>query len=184
MARFMTTLFASALVATMAAPVVAQQHGHHRDQQDAMRGQIETMMQRGQMGPRGTGMHGMGPGMMMQGMGPGMMMGGPWGAGPGRFVEGRLAFLKTELAITEDQEEHWSAYADAVRSSAQSMQAMHERMWSDDVPATLPERMRLHEEFMASRVEALRSMREAVEPLYESLDEEQRRVADDLTGMM
>src|SRR5690606_29227986 len=47
----------------------------------------------------GSGM--MGQGMMGQG-GQGAMMGMP-GMGPGRFVEGRIAFLEAELDLSDDQ---------------------------------------------------------------------------------
>lgn len=45
-------------------------------------------------------------------------------------VEGRLAFLKTELKITDKQTAAWDRYADAYRTAAQSMHAMHGSMMS------------------------------------------------------
>src|SRR6516164_4872740 len=51
----------------------------------------------------------------------------PAAAGPGmpgamaRYVEGRLAFLKTELKITDAQLPLWNAVADAIRANAKSM---------------------------------------------------------------
>lgn len=52
------------------------------------------------------------------GMGPGMMMGPMMGmmCPGGAHTEGRLAFLKAELRITDAQETAWNAYADAVRA--------------------------------------------------------------------
>src|SRR5262245_45184860 len=64
---------------------------------------------------------------------PGAMMGqGWWGPvmnqawmgpmmNPSQHVEGRLAFLKTELKITDAQAPQWNAYADALRANAQRM---------------------------------------------------------------
>ena len=43
-------------------------------------------------------------------------------------VEGRLAFLKTELKITEAQLPLWCAVADAIRANAKGMSAMSEGM--------------------------------------------------------
>ena len=39
-------------------------------------------------------------------------------------VEGRIAFLKTELKITDAQQPLWNAVADAMRASAKDMAAM------------------------------------------------------------
>jgi hypothetical protein len=123
----------------------------------------------------------MGRGMMGQGMmGQGMM----GGMGPGRFVEGRLAFLETELGIREDQRDAWEDFAEAMRANAGSMRQMHERMRSGDGgPDTLLERLELHEEMMSARLAAMRDMREALAPLYEALDKQQRQTLDALMGM-
>ena len=39
-------------------------------------------------------------------------------------VEGRIAFLKAELNITEAQMTQWDAFADAIRSNATRMSGM------------------------------------------------------------
>src|SRR5579885_1399391 len=74
----------------------------------------------------GMRFQGGGPGMMGEGMGGGMMsmMGGMMAGNPGMMaghVEGRLAFLKTELKITEAQAPQWTKFADAMRATADSM---------------------------------------------------------------
>jgi hypothetical protein len=136
-----------------------------------------------QQGMQGT------PGMMQgQGMhGPMMgsqMMGGPMmGGRPGAFIEGRLAFLKTELGITDAQMDVWEDYADAVRSATGSMQQMHETMMSGDRPTSFPERMERREQMMSARIETLRALREKAVPLYEALDDAQKQVADSIMGM-
>ena len=134
----------------------------------------------GQMMGHGMG-GGQGQGMMM---GQGMMQGGMMGAGPARFVEGRIAFLEAELAPTGDQRPLFDAYAEALRDQAQSMQVMHDQMMSGERPATYPERLEFMEQAMAARSESLAVLREAVTPLYESLDDTQREVFDELMGMM
>ncbi len=86
----------------------------------------------------GMGMMGGDMGAMMQRMMPmmrGMMaqhgmerMDGPMGMmAPGR-VEGRIAFLRTELQITEAQTPAWNAFADVLRAQARGMGAMRSRM--------------------------------------------------------
>ncbi len=187
MRRLANTAIATALVLGLALPAAAQQQPNRQQMQERMQ-QMQERMPQGSYGMMGPGMmmgRG-GHGGMMRGMmmGPGMMGGGMM-MGPGRFVEGRLAFLKTELGITAEQESVWDAFAEAMRGNAGSMQAMHERMWSGDGwPESLPERMELHEELMSERLAALRSMREALEPLYEALSPEQREVANSLMGAM
>jgi hypothetical protein len=45
-----------------------------------------------------------------------------------KHIEGRLAFLKTELKITDAQLPFWNSFAQAVRDSATAMQAMPHAM--------------------------------------------------------
>jgi LTXXQ motif family protein len=145
-----------------------------------------------QSAPSGTMM---GPGMMGQGMpmwgqgmmGPGMMRGG--GAdGFGmmtRHVEGRIAFLKTELKITGAQEVQWNAVADAMRANAQAMTAMWRGMTETGAAASLSDRLAAHEKLMSARLEALRKYKAAVDPLYAALTDAQKKTADELVpGMM
>ena len=63
------------------------------------------------------------------------MMMGERGGGMGMMsamaghVEGRLAFLKTELKITDTQQPLWNKFADALRDNAKTMtQVMQGRM--------------------------------------------------------
>ena len=85
----------------------------------------------------GMGMMGGGMGPMMQQMMPmmrGMMaqrmdrMDGPMGMMSPRRVEGRIAFLRTELKITEAQQPAWNAFADALRAEARSTEGLRQLM--------------------------------------------------------
>jgi hypothetical protein len=105
------------------------------------------------------------------------------GDGPAKHIEGRLAFLKTELGITDAQMDAWEDYADAMRNSAGSMQEMHTMMMSGDRPTSFPARIERREQMMSARVETLRTLREAAVPLYEALDDQQKQVADSIMGM-
>ena len=138
----------------------------------------------GHMMDRGYGhMMGRGYGHMM-GRGYGPMMGHGYSLSNER-IEGRLAFIKAELNVTKEQEGAWSTFADALRSESQShagsMQSMMESMHSNDYfEQSLPERLALHETHMAERIEQLRTVREAVEALYEKLDDQQKKTADQI----
>jgi hypothetical protein len=147
---------------------------------------------------------GMDHGMMMgqgQGMGPGMMMGrgGMMGACPmmggmmgmggaddkgQTFAEGRVAFLKAELGITDAQEGAWKTYADAIRKNLANMQGMHAKM-GDMMSAKTPgERLDAHVAAMEGRLAALKEVKPALAGLYSALTDEQKKKADDLlTGM-
>ena len=145
---------------------------------------------RGMMGSwhdgSGSMMHGRGMMGSWHGDDGGAMMGGRgmMGGGPAQYIDGRIAFLRTELAITEEQKPLFDSYANALRQSANSMQAMHERMWSRDVPATAPGRLQWHIDEMAQRLAALQALKDVVEPLYEALSEQQKAVADELLSPM
>lgn len=132
-------------------------------------------------GSSGASMMGGDMGRMMSMMhGRGGMMGGM----PFEHVEGRLAFLKTELKITDAQAPQWNKFAAAVRSVAQSMKAMHEQMMQSGQmqggaqPA--PVRLERYERMLNARLEAVRTVKAAFDPLYASLSDEQKRTADEL----
>lgn len=117
---------------------------------------------------------------MMDGWGPGMMMGT-------RFNDERLSALKNELAITEAQTKVWEDYAASVKDAVASMREVHVQMMSGSVPATLPERISLHEGIMTGRLEAMKSTNAATLNLYNALDSAQKKKADELImgmGMM
>ena len=52
----------------------------------------------------------------MMGMGPGMA-----GMAAIDRIEGRIAFLRLELKITEDLSSAWNAFADALRTNSQKL---------------------------------------------------------------
>lgn len=137
-----------------------------------------------------------GPGMMGQGYGPGMrgwgraMMGGcgpmAWSEdGPvATFTQGRIAFLKAELAITDDQSAVWNAYADALRNNFESMKGMWQTMKAAFDAKTPPERLDAHIAAMSVRLKAMQDIKPALDKLYAVLGDAQKKKADEiLTGM-
>ena len=149
---------------------------------------------------QGEGMMGGGPGQSMKGpgmmggngfMGPrgmmgmmggcGMMMGG--GEAP-TFINGRIAFLKAELAITDAQKTVWEAYADPFKKKLQGMQNMHQMMQTVFEAKTPVDRLDAHIAFMENRIAALKGVKPALTKLYDALSAEQKKKADELlTGM-
>jgi hypothetical protein len=139
------------------------------------------------MGPGGMRPGGM-MSMMMPMMGR-MMEGGAMPMmGMAEHVEGRLAFIKAELKITDAQQPQWNAFADAVRANAQAMKEMGMPMMGQEAQSrTLPERLAQDEKIMSLELESLRRLKSAVDPLYAVLSDEQKKTADALAhpmGMM
>ena len=138
------------------------------------------MMGQGMQGMMGPGMMGnmpMGMGSMGQGMGPGMMM------GQGPMMEGRLAYLKAELGITDTQAAAWDGYVSAVKARGDTMQSMHATMMQAMQSGTAFARMDAHAAAMQSMMDSMKSLKPATEALYKVLGEDQKKKADMLLGM-
>ena len=115
--------------------------------------------------------------MPMMGMMQQMMMGENGMAG---HVEGRIAFLKAELKITDAQQPLWKAVVDVMRANATSRGGMANGMAMMESAATLPDKLAMHEKMMAAHADALRKLRAAVEPLYAAFNPDQKKTADEL----
>src|SRR5262245_20253895 len=123
-------------------------------------------------GSGGMGM--MEPGSMM-GMGRGgcSMMGMMKTEDSGTpFVQGRLAFIKAELAITEAQQGAWTTYAEALKKNFESMQGMRQTMHAAMTAKTPLERLDAHIAAMESRLKALKEVKPTLAGLYETLSGE------------
>lgn len=124
---------------------------------------------------------GSGMGMMRGGMMGGCpMMGGRMAGNMGMHADGRIAFLKAELAITDAQKDAFDAYAAAVRKNLDQMKSRHEAMMKVKGDGTAPERLDRHIGAMESRVASLKEMKEPLGKLYAALSGEQQKKADDL----
>jgi hypothetical protein len=139
-----------------------------------------TLAQQGQqqIPMMGHGMGHMGMGMMgMQGMmGPGMMM----EFGP--MMEGRLAYIKAELGVTEAQTAAWDDYASAVKARGATMQDMQTAMVQAMRTGSALDRLDAHTKTMESMVESLKTLRPVTETLYKALSADQKKKADLLLG--
>ena len=138
----------------------------------------------------GPGWERMGPDMMGQGWGRGMMgMGCPMMAPGGdgeaaTFADGRIAFLKAELKITDAQKEVWESYAQSLKNNLETMKGMHQTMLAALEAKNPVKRLDVHIAAMETRLAALKQMQPALSKLHAALDEGQRRIADEvLTGM-
>jgi hypothetical protein len=130
---------------------------------------------------------------MMGGM-PTMNMGmmrmmGMMGPGGGMAtidrVEGRIAFLRAELKITEAQMSAWNAFADALRANAKRLGEVRAAMMSrsgagQQQPLTLADRLELQEQWHVARVEGIRAIKPVFASLYGTLSDDQKKTANEL----
>jgi hypothetical protein len=155
---------------------------------------VDAQQQQYQQGGSGYYGHMMGPWMMGRNgmMGSGMMgwNGQPMCAMMGSDIEGRLAYLKAELKITQALEPLWTAYASEARENAKSMATRCTTMMgqSGTTALSLPDRLDRHEQLMAAQLDSLRATNKVLKPLYDALDDTQKKAADQLfwgpMGMM
>lgn len=130
--------------------------------------------------------------------------GGPGGAAMfdrTDHIEGRIAFLKAELKITDAQNAQWEAVAKALRDQSAAMTKLREDFRAargaarkeaagrkeKDQALTAPEvlarreQMReLHAKAIAVRAEGQKQFAAAFTTLYDSMSAEQKKIADSL----
>lgn len=92
-------------------------------------------------------------------------------------IEGRIAFLKAELQITDKQMADWNVLADALRSSRQHLVEARKYLAADDKVSS-PDRIERYERHLTERLEAVKSARTAFARLYPTLDDSQKQTAD------
>ena len=93
----------------------------------------------------------------------------------GALTDARIAGLKTGLKLTADQEKHWPAVERAIRDAAKER---FDRFTARRAasPVTDPiERLRQRADAMAGRANTLKRLADAAAPLYQSLDDGQKR---------
>lgn len=134
----------------------------------------------------------MGSGMMSHGSGHhGMMRGYMMGYGTmnGPYMRhgqmhsmalGRLAYLKAELKITEDQEDVWNKYADVTKEKSGAFEGMHREMMQDREGSDVISRMDNHIRAMEAMLEGYKAIKPATEALYKALSADQKKTADQI----
>ena len=178
--RIKMTTFKSAISATMPALVIAplivsgplaaqpmpqQGQGRPSTTEPGSSGQMQPLMPGGMMGM-------MGQDMMS------MMM--------GEHVEGRIAFLRTELKITDAQLPQWNTFADALRANAKRMSEIRSTMMQGGMMGqggtslSAPDRLDRMEKMMTAMLDAVKATKSALEPLYAVLSDDQKKLADQL----
>ena len=129
---------------------------------------------RGGSGHHFSGKHGCGHGSHQRG-------GKRW-FGSTKHMEGKLAFMRTELKITPEQEPVWEQFAGSLRDLAANRsrargEFKHNRSTDQ---ADVIERMDRRLAMMESGMEHLRTVSTAFKELYSKFDSEQREVVNSL----
>ena len=200
----MATALTVAVLAASAgaqAPAPAEHDSHHPSdsaKSDPAPASPPAVSQPGTTAPQG----GMG-GMPMMGMMKGMMSNMPMmsmmetmqaattmGRGMGGMatidrVEGRIAFLRAELKITDAQADAWNTFADTLRANAKKLGEVRASMTGKSGDAqqpapTMADRLDRQEKWLLARLEGTRAMKAAFTKLNEALSDEQKKTADDI----
>lgn len=100
------------------------------------------------------------------------------------YAEGRIAFLKAELALTDAQKVAWDNYAPALAKNLQAMQGTRMAMMKAIEAKSPVDRLDSHIATMEGRLAALKEVRPGLGALYSVLSDDQKMKADQLmTGM-
>ncbi len=95
-------------------------------------------------------------------------------------IEGRLAFLRTELKIGDAQQKAWNQFVDRMRESAQIVgdigKAAMMKPASDQMPPMFSQKLDLQERLLKTRLELIA----AYKSLYSALSEDQKKIAEEL----
>jgi hypothetical protein len=111
---------------------------------------------------------------------------------PGKHIEGRIAFLKAELKITDAQTRAWDQYAGFMRDTAKARQAEFEKRRAEMKNQPRPElgqrreakplleRLDERETRAKAMLQSIEKRKAATLALYKVLNDEQKKLAEDL----
>jgi periplasmic protein CpxP/Spy len=102
---------------------------------------------------------------------------------PGQLVDGRIAFLRAELNITQAQEADWQKVEAAMRENAAALDKAIGGARARRGTMNAVERMEARAEFAKLRADNSERLLAAFKPLYASLSPEQQQRADALMLM-
>jgi hypothetical protein len=96
------------------------------------------------------------------------------------MLDARLAGFKAGLKLTADQDKLWAPFEGAIRDAAKArmdaMRQMHDKMGEKDAARPSPiERMEMMSEHMSKMASELKIVADAGKPLYDSLNDMQKR---------
>ena len=171
----------SLITLTFGAMLVASTQGHAQTQPDAHHLTPDTHTTKAAPANQNQ------PDMMMNMMtGMMKMMGGGdaqmnmGSMGMTEHTAGRIAFLRSELQISDAQAKAWDAFADSLRKIGSRMKEADMPMTAEATVPKLLAQLDAQERMLSARLEGVRAMKAAYAPLYDALSDEQRKTMDDL----
>jgi zinc resistance-associated protein len=90
------------------------------------------------------------------------------------LTEARIAALKAGLQLTPEQAKHWPAVEESIRVMAMARQVRLAARHDEQHHGDAIERLREHADAMAQRAAELKKLADVAQPLYESLNEDQK----------
>lgn len=99
---------------------------------------------------------------------------------PTRHVEGRIAFLHAELAITTEQETAWSAFADALRKNAAALKTATGGEHGHDPESGVVGALIVKQHQLERQLDGLVAINAALGPLSATLSDGQRGMLNEL----
>ena len=104
-------------------------------------------------------------------------------------LDGRLAFLKAELKLTDAQAATWTTFESAWKAAAEKAlakcAAMDAHMDMEHGDSGVLGKLTMMETHMTDHLEVVRAQKAALEPLLKNLTDEQKKIANEtLTGVM
>lgn len=91
------------------------------------------------------------------------------------LMDAKIASVKTGLRLTPAQEKNWPAVETAIRENTKARMAHHADRTKGSSGHDVMESLNAHADVFTSRGEQLHKLASAVKPLYESLDDGQKR---------
>ena len=97
-------------------------------------------------------------------------------------IEGCIAYMKAELAITDAQLPQWNALADVQRANAKGMRDGMAKMMQAGMPMTVPARADAMVQMMTMHLDGMKAMLIPGKALYAVLTDAQKKLADEMTS--
>ncbi len=196
--KFLTTAATVALIGTWPLSVPAQTATDAHHPPGGAVAQAPPPMPPGMKGGMGGDKEMMAdsPMMKMMSMMRAMHSGDAAGMAMIDHVEGRIAYLRAELKITDAQAGAWDAFAAALRANAKGLAAVSEPMMGQmamgqpgmaagepkaPMPVqTLAQRLDAQERWQTARLDGTRAIKSAFAKLNDVLSPDQKKAADEL----
>ena len=90
------------------------------------------------------------------------------------FTDARIAAIKAGLKLTPDQEKNWPGVEQAIRDLAKDRYERRTERRNEPRPADPIERLRSRADTMTKTAADLKRLADAADPLYQSLNEDQK----------